>query len=74
MATAVTPSAKRRVRKHTTSLGVELQPQLGTAVTRALKAGGSDIRFPALTGSEAAALMQAAGIVQKNGRLASKYR
>ncbi|ATG93430.1 hypothetical protein CQB05_04725 [Paracidovorax citrulli] len=50
-----------------------LQPKIGTAVKRVLKAGGSDFRFPALSGTEAAALMQAAGIVNENGKLAKQY-
>lgn len=55
-------------------VGADLQPAIGSAVKRVLKAGGSDFRFPALTGAEAAALMQAAGIVNQDGKLASKYR
>lgn len=74
MVSAVNPSAVRRVRKHTSSVGADLQPKIGTAVKRVLRAGGSDFRFPALSGAEAAALMQAAGIVDENGKLAKKYR
>ncbi|AVT10285.1 hypothetical protein [Paracidovorax avenae] len=74
MTSAVNPSAERRVRKHTSPVDADLQPKIGTAVKRVLRAGGSDFRFPALSGAEAAALMQAAGIVNENGKLAKKYR
>jgi hypothetical protein len=74
MATAVSSSKVPRVRKRTPMVGADLQPAIGSAVKRVLKAGGSDFRFPALSGAEAAALMQAAGIVNQDGKLASKYR
>jgi len=74
MVNAVHPTTERRVRKHTAPVDAALQPQIGTAVRRVLRAGGSDFRFPALSGAEAAALMQAAGIVNENGKLAKKYR
>lgn len=74
MANAVHPTTERRVRKHTAPVDADLQPPIGTAVRRVLRAGGSDFRFPALSGTEAAALMQAAGIVNENGKLAKKYR
>ena len=74
MATEVSPSKERRARKRTPLVDADLQPILGSAVQRVLKAGGSDFRFPALSGVEAAALMQAAGIVNQNGKLSSKYR
>lgn len=74
MVSAIPPPAERRVRKHTSSVVVDLRPKIGSAVKRVLRAGGSDFRFPVLTGDEAAALMQAAGIVNENGKLAKKYR
>lgn len=74
MAPAVSPSKERRARKRTPLVSAQLQPTIGAAVQRVLKAGGSDFRFPALSGDEAAALLQAAGIVDQNGKLASKYR
>lgn len=74
MAIAVSPSKKRRACKRTPLVSADLQPTIGAVVQRVLKAGGSDFRFPALSGDEAAALMQAAGIVDQHGRLASKYR
>lgn len=74
MATAVSPSKERRARKRTPLVGADLQLTLDAAVQRVLKTGCSDFRFPALSGDEAAALMQAAGIVNKHGKLASKYR
>ena len=74
MAPAVSPSKERRARKRTPMVGADLQPAIGSAVQRVVKAGGSDFRFPALSGAEAAALLQAAGIVNQDGKLASKYR
>lgn len=74
MVSPVHPTAERRVRKHSSLVDADLQPPIGTAVRRVLRAGGSDFRFPALSGTEAAALMQAAGIVNENGKLAKKYR
>lgn len=74
MATAVSPSKERRARKRTPLVSADLQPAIDSAVQRVLKAGGTDFRFPALSGEEAAALMQAAGIVNQHGKLASKYR
>lgn len=63
-----------RVRKHTSAVSAELQPKIGAALKRARKAGASDLRFPDLSGAEAAALMEAAGIVDGKGKLAKKYR
>lgn len=63
-----------RVRKHTSVVSAELQPKIGAALKRARRAGGSDLRFPDLSGAEAAALMEAAGIVDGKGKLAKKYR
>lgn len=74
MATAVSSSKERRARKRNPLVGKDLQPTLGAAIHRVLEAGGSDFRFPALSGVEAAALMQAAGILNQHGKLASKYR
>jgi len=74
MAPAVTPPTKRRVHMHTSWVDAALQPTIGMAIKRVLKSGEPDIRFPNLSGSEAAALMQAAGIVNEDGRLAKKYR
>lgn len=63
-----------RVRKHTSAVSAELQPKIGAALKRVRKAGASDLRFPDLSGAEAAALMEAAGIVDGKGKLAKKYR
>ena len=62
------------MRKHRSSDCADLQRKIGTVVKRVLRAGGSDFRFPTLSGSEAPALMQAAGIVDENGKLGKKYR
>lgn len=74
MATAASSSKERRARKRNPLVGNDFQQTLGAAVQRVLETGGSDFRFPALSGVEAAALMQAAGIVNQHGKLASKYR
>lgn len=74
MAVAVSSIKVRRPRKSTPVVGADIQPTIGAAVQRVLKAGGTDFRFPALSGDEAAALMQAAGILTQSGKLASKYR
>ncbi|ATG92766.1 hypothetical protein C8E08_0157 [Paracidovorax citrulli] len=63
-----------RVRKHTSAVSADLQVKIGAALKRVRRAGGSDLRFPALSGAEAASLMEAAGIVGKNGKIAKKYR
>ena len=57
-------SAKRRART----------PNLDLVVKRVRRSGGTDFRFPVLSGDEAAELMRVAGIVDKNGKLAKKYR
>ncbi len=74
MVSAVKPSAKRSARKHTTTVEAVPQPKTGAAVKRVQGAGGSDFRFPALSGAEAAALMKAAGIVDNHGKLTKMYR
>ncbi|MGY8589340.1 hypothetical protein QRO08_11785 [Paracidovorax citrulli] len=55
-------------------MSADLQVKIGAALKRVRRAGGSDLRFPALSGAEAASLMEAAGIVGKNGKIAKKYR
>ncbi|AVS67388.1 hypothetical protein C8245_18400 [Paracidovorax avenae] len=62
------------MRKHTSVVSAELQSKIGAALRRARRAGGSDLRFPDLSGAEAAALMEAAGIVDGKGKLSKKYR
>ncbi len=74
MAGSTQESTKRRKRTHTTVVDAGLQPVIGTAVTRVLRAGGSDFVFPSLSGAEAAALMKAAGIVSATGKLTKNYR
>lgn len=65
---------KRRKRVHALSLDARLQPVIGTAVARALRTGGTEFVFPALSGTEAAELMKAAGIVTAEGKLKKNYR
>jgi hypothetical protein len=64
MTKTIASSAKRRART----------PNLDLVVKRVLRSGGTDFRFPVLSGDEAAELMRVAGIVDKNGKLAKKYR
>ena len=56
--------AKRRARR----------PKLDSVIKRVRRSGGTDFRFPVLSGDEAAELMRVAGLVDKNGKLAKKYR
>jgi len=74
MVTTVNSPTERRVRKHTLLVCAGIQPHIGAAVKRVLRAGGTDSSFPTLSGAEAAALMQAAGIVTEDGKLGKKYR
>jgi hypothetical protein len=64
MTKTIASSAKRRART----------PNLDLVVKRVRREGGTDFRFPVLSGDEAAELMRVAGIVDKNGKLAKKYR
>ena len=64
MTKTIASSAKRRART----------PNLDLVVERVRREGGTDFRFPVLSGDEAAELMRVAGIVDKNGKLAKKYR
>jgi hypothetical protein len=64
MTKTIASSAKRRART----------PNLDLVVKRVRRSGGTDFRFPVLSGDEAAELMRVAGIVDKNGKLAKKYR
>ena len=64
MTKIIASSAKRRART----------PNLDLVVKRVRREGGTDFRFPVLSGDEAAELMRVAGIVDKNGKLAKKYR
>lgn len=66
MTKIIASSAKRRARTPT--------PNLDLVVKRVRRSGGTDFRFPVLSGDEAAELMRVAGIVDKNGKLAKKYR
>ena len=66
MTKTIASSAKRRARTPT--------PNLDLVVKRVRREGGTDFRFPVLSGDEAAELMRVAGIVDKNGKLAKKYR
>ena len=64
MTKTIASSAKRRART----------PNLDFVVKRVRRSGGTDFRFPVLSGDEAAELMRVAVIVDKNGKLAKKYR
>ncbi len=64
MTKIIASSAKRRARTS----------NLDLVVKRVRRSGGTDFRFPVLSGDEAAELMRVAGIVDKNGKLAKKYR
>ena len=64
MTKTIASSAKRRART----------PNLDLVVKRVRREGGTDFRFPVLSGDEAAELMRVAGIVDNNGKLAKKYR
>lgn len=64
MTKTIASSAKRRART----------PNLDLVVKRVRRSGGTDFHFPVLSGDEAAELMRVAGIVDKNGKLAKKYR
>lgn len=66
MTKTIASSAKRRARTLTLNLD--------SVVKRVRRSGGTDFRFPVLSGDEAAELMRVAGIVNKNGKLAKKYR
>ena len=66
MTKTIASSAIRRARTPT--------PNLDLVVKRVRRSGGTDFRFPVLSGDEAAELMRVAGIVDKNGKLAKKYR
>lgn len=68
MTKTIASSAKRRARTPTPT------PNLDLVVKRVRRSGGTDFRFPVLSGDEAAELMRVAGIVDKNGKLAKKYR
>lgn len=74
MASATKPSPQLRARKVTRVLTTDISPQVEKVVNRVLSAGGTDVRFPILSGTEAAALMQAAGIVNAKGKLGKNYR
>ena len=62
MTKTIASSAKRRART----------PNLDLVVKRVRREGGTDFRFPVLSGDEAAELMRVAGIVDKTGKLANK--
>lgn len=70
MTKTIASSAKRRARTPTPTP----TPNLDLVVKRVRRSGGTDFRFPVLSGDEAAELMRVAGIVDKNGKLAKKYR
>ena len=64
MTKTIASSAKRRART----------PNLDLVVKRVRRSGGTDFRFPVLSGDEAAELMRVAGIVDKNEKKKKKYR
>lgn len=68
------PLISKHPRYGARALDPDPQRLVDAAVRRALKASGAEFVFPVLSGAEAAALMQVAGILSPNGRLKKPYR